>query len=83
MKYTVYSKPECPWCDRAKELILQSGNEYEEFVYGKDFTREELATRLQATARLQNDRITVPQVFLGDDYVGTYEDLRCLMGETK
>ena len=74
MKYLVYSKENCPWCDRAKELLVNMNVEYEEFVYGKDFTKEELTQKLGG-----KDRITVPQIFLGEDYVGTYEDLRHLM----
>lgn len=76
MKYLVYSKENCPWCDRAKELIKSRGFEYEELVYGTDFTKEDLAEKLG-----KKDRITVPQIFMGEDYVGTYEDLRGLIGD--
>lgn len=78
MKYIVYSKKDCPWCERAKEILKKNGYEYEELMYGEDYTKEELATKLGIT-----DRVTVPQIFLGSAYLGNYEALRDLINDSE
>lgn len=30
MIFTIYSKPGCPWCDRAKQYIFDHGHEFHE-----------------------------------------------------
>ena len=69
MKAIVWSKQLCTFCDQAKALLKQRGIEYEERKIGEGYTREDL---LQAvpTAR------TVPQIFLGEEYVGGFPELQ-------
>lgn len=38
---TMYSKENCPWCDRAKELMNTKNEPYTEIKIGRDITREE------------------------------------------
>ena len=38
---TMYSKEDCPWCDRAKELMNTKNEPYTEIKIGRDITREE------------------------------------------
>ena len=37
----VYSKPNCPQCDKVKHELKSTNSEYKEIVVGKDITREE------------------------------------------
>ena len=42
-KITIYSKPNCVFCDKAKHMVKTLGFEYEEKMFGKDFkTPDEL-----------------------------------------
>ena len=69
MKAIVWSKDSCPFCVQAKALLEARGIEYEERNVSKDWTREQLLEAVP-TAR------TLPQIFLGDNYIGGFTDLR-------
>jgi glutaredoxin 3 len=67
----VYSTLICPYCIRAKALLKSRGIQYEEIdVTGDPDAR---AWLVQATGRR-----TVPQIFIGDDPIGGFDDLRAL-----
>jgi len=71
----IYGKPQCPYCDRAKQLC-----ESREFAYtykslGTDFTREELLEQFP-TAR------TVPQIIVNGTKIGGYNELVAYIEET-
>ena len=68
MKAVVWSKPLCPYCVSAKQLLKQKGYEIEERIVGSGFTKEQLLESVP------NAR-TVPQIFLDGEYVGGYDDL--------
>jgi len=69
-KAIVWSKDYCPYCDQAKNLLKIKGIEYEERnITQGEWTREQL---LEAVPGAR----TVPQVFINDEYVGTYEHLK-------
>ena len=65
----VWTKPGCPFCDMAKNLLKQKGMEYEERNIGEGWTREQLLEAVP-TAR------SVPQIFLDEEYVGGFNELR-------
>lgn len=65
----VWTKPGCPFCDMAKNLLKQKGFDFEERNIGEGWTREQL---LEAVPNAK----TVPQIFLNDEYIGTYEALK-------
>jgi len=69
MKAIVWSKDQCPYCVQAKSLLESRGIEYEERNVSQDWTREQ---QLEAvpTAR------TLPQIFLGEELVGGFTELR-------
>jgi glutaredoxin 3 len=69
MKAVVWSKSDCPYCVQAKALLEQKGIEYEERKIGEGYTKEDLLEAVP-TAR------TVPQIFLNDELVGGYTELR-------
>jgi glutaredoxin len=75
MKAIVWSKYHCPYCDQAKALLESKGIEFEERKIGDGFTKEELLEAVP-TAR------AVPQIFLDDEYVGGFNELRKKLTES-
>lgn len=69
MKAIVWSKDHCPYCVQAKTLLEQRGIEFEERKIGDGWTKEQL---LEAVP----DARTVPQIFLNDELVGGFTELR-------
>ncbi len=69
MKATVWSKDMCGYCEQAKQLLTMKGIEFEERKIGKDWTKEQL---LEAVPQARS----VPQIFLDDQYVGGYQELK-------
>lgn len=41
----VYSKPNCPGCDKLKKEYIREGIEFEERIIGKDITVDEFCER--------------------------------------
>ena len=68
----VYSKPNCPYCVRAKKLLETYSIPYTEKVVGVDVTREEL---LEAAPNAR----TVPQIIINKEVIGGYEQLSSYM----
>ena len=70
-KIVVYTTDWCPYCVRAKRLLTAKGWEFEEVnVEGDDEKR--------AWLRKTTGRSTVPQVFIGDEAVGGFDDIAAL-----
>ncbi|KOP28281.1 glutathione peroxidase [Hapalosiphon sp. MRB220] len=72
---SLFTKPGCPYCARAKEMLKQNGLDYEEIVLGKDATTHSLKAIAGAT--------TVPQVFVDGQHIGGSEALATYLGATK
>jgi|TARA_R110002020_G_scaffold169070_2_gene358047 glutaredoxin len=70
MKVTVYSKPACQFCDKAKALLTQLKIEYTEKVVTKDISLEELFKELGKTVR------TIPQIVIDENHIGGFNELR-------
>jgi len=68
-KAIIWSKNHCPFCDQAKALLTQRGIVFEEKTVGEGYSREDLLEAVP-TAR------TVPQIFLDEEYVGGFTELR-------
>ncbi len=68
----IYTKFGCGYCARAKSLLDQKGVSYhEQDVTMGGEAREEMQKRAP-------DARTVPQIFIGDTYVGGSDDLAAL-----
>jgi len=67
MKVEIYSKSNCPFCDKAKHWFKSHGYEYTEHRMDNE---EE---RLAFYQRVPNAR-SVPQIFIDDKLIGTYDD---------
>ncbi|MBY5944512.1 glutathione peroxidase [Photobacterium rosenbergii] len=70
---TVFSKPGCPFCVKAKQSLIDAGLNYEEVVLGKDATTVSL--------RAITGRSTVPQVFIGGQHIGGSEELEVFLAK--
>jgi glutaredoxin len=75
MKAIVWSKDNCTFCDQAKALLEQRNIAYEERKIGSGYTREDLLEAVP-TAR------TVPQIFVNNNHVGGFTELRKYIEET-
>jgi len=64
---SVFSKPGCPYCAKAKDMLNEHHLAFEEIVMGKDAS----LTSLKAVT----GRDTVPQVFIGGQHIGGSEEL--------
>ena len=71
-KVKIYTTPICPYCVRAKSLLKKKGAQFEEIdVFMDSGAREEMESK-------SNGRRTVPQIFIGEQHVGGYDDLYAL-----
>ena len=71
-KITMYSGAPCPYCGAAKALLKSKNIEIEEFDIWKD------ATKAKEMLQRTNGKRTIPQMFIGDHYIGGNDDLQAL-----
>lgn len=71
-KVKMYTTAVCPYCQRAKMLLQQRGVEHIDEVR-VDLLPDEREAMMQITGRR-----TVPQIFIGDTYVGGCDELIAL-----
>jgi glutaredoxin 3 len=69
MKAVVWSKNGCAFCDMAKNLLKTKGIEFEERNIQTDWTREQLLESVPGAR-------TLPQIFLDDEHVGGFNELK-------
>lgn len=67
----MYATALCPYCVRARRLLKRKGIEFEEIRVDKD--QDQMRTMIQ-----RSQRTTVPQVFIGDQHIGGYDDMAAL-----
>lgn len=65
----IYTKPSCPYCRAAKELLRRKGAPFEEISVDGDRAGQ------AAMAQKAGGRSSVPQIFVGAAHVGGYDDL--------
>ncbi|PIE47024.1 MAG: glutaredoxin 3 [Gammaproteobacteria bacterium] len=75
---TLYSTPVCPYCSNAKQLLTSKGIEYTE-IGMMSLSAEERTELMKKT----NNYRTVPQIFIGDTFIGGFDDLNKLNQEGK
>ena len=68
MKFLIFTKYRCSYCDRAKTLIEQKGFEYES-INIEDDSNIDILLEKNKNAR------TMPQIFINDKLIGGYVDL--------
>ncbi|WP_255536587.1 glutaredoxin 3 [Pacificimonas pallii] len=73
----IYTKFLCPYCTRAKTLLEKKGAAFNEIDISMGGPkRQEMLERA-------NGSTTVPQIFIGDTYVGGSDDLAALENSGK
>lgn len=68
MKIIMYSKDECPFCDRAREFLQSKGKEFIEYKLDKDFSRPVIKEVFPAAK-------TFPVITINGVYIGGSTDL--------
>jgi glutaredoxin 3 len=68
---TVYVTRTCPYCFAARNLLTKRGVHFEEIDVSGDLEKRDWLVR--ATGRR-----TVPQIFIGGEPIGGYDDLAAL-----
>jgi glutaredoxin 3 len=67
----IYATSWCPYCSRARQLLVAKGVEIEEIdVEARPEAREEMVAR--------SGRRTVPQIFINQTHIGGCDDLIAL-----
>ena len=69
----IYSKPNCPYCTKAKDLLNNSRIDYTEITIGKDITVERLFEEFDLNGMPRPK--SAPQIILHGKYVGGYKEL--------
>jgi glutaredoxin 3 len=71
-KVLMYCTEVCPYCVRAEQLLQRKG------VRDIEKIRVDLQPELRAVMMEKTGRRTVPQIYIGDQHVGGYDDLAAL-----
>lgn len=78
IKYIVYGKTNCPFCEKAKSLLEKLNVQFDYLILDKDYTREELL-------ELAPDAKTVPQIWQDIEgnlfHIGGYTELKELFSD--
>ena len=69
-KITMYSGNPCPYCAAAKALLKSKNLEIEEFDIWKD------PEKAKEMIKRTNGAKTIPQIFVGNHYIGGNEQLQ-------
>mgnify|MGYP001265111313 FL=1 len=75
MKVLIYTKDNCIWCDRAKNLLDSKKIFYNEIDLSDD------SERLKFYEKIGDNVKTVPQVFIDDKRIGGFQDLKVFLDE--
>ena len=75
MKVSIYTKDNCIWCDRAKILLDSKKITYNEIDLSDD------SERLKFYEKIGDNVKTVPQVFIDDNRIGGFQDLKVFLDE--
>ena len=74
MKAVVWSKPNCPQCTSAKQLLQLNNIEYEEKNIAEGH-------KIQDLLALVPNAKTMPQIWLNEEHIGGYLELRKKLNE--
>ncbi|MEZ5479848.1 MAG: glutathione peroxidase [Thiolinea sp.] len=70
---TIFSRPGCPFCAKAKGLLQEAGLGYEELVLNRDYTSRTLLAVAGKDA--------VPQIFINGERIGGADELEQLLNK--
>jgi glutaredoxin-like protein len=70
---TIFSKPDCPFCKKAKALLNSKGLKFDTLDVGDDVS--------MSTLKAVSDSVTVPQIFIDGQLIGGSEELAKLYSQ--
>ena len=76
MKVEIYSKPQCPYCDMAKNLAEQKEYDLTVKMLDEDFDRETLMETFPGAR-------TFPQIIVDGEKIGGFTEFAALVSESK
>jgi len=71
-KVVIYTGPMCNYCEAAKHLLSKKKVDYTEFNISTD------QAKMQEMQERTKGARTIPQIFIGETYVGGYNELKAL-----
>ena len=71
-KVVIYTGPMCNYCSAAKHLLNKKKINYTEFDIAID------SSKMKEMQEKTNGARTIPQIFIGETYVGGYNELKAL-----
>lgn len=69
---TMYTTAVCPYCQRAEQLLRSKG------VTDINFVRVDSEPQLREEMMTRTGRRTVPQIYIGEQHIGGFDDLAAL-----
>ena len=73
----IYTGPFCNYCDAAKRLLTRNNAPFKEInIATVDGAKEEMIEKA-------NGKMTIPQIFFGNQHIGGYDEVRALEKENK
>lgn len=78
-RYIIYSRDNCPWCEKAKETLEYNNLLYTEYKLNVHYTRDTLQDKL---LKENVSKLTVPQIYYNGKYIGGYDNLVRHLEET-
>lgn len=72
----IYTKPQCPYCENAKNLLQLKKVDFKEI-------RVDNNPQARAEMEAKSQRRTVPQIFINDQAIGGFDDLKHLEEQGK
>tara|TARA_X000001036_G_C20558194_1_gene757277 strand:+ start:158 stop:415 length:258 start_codon:yes stop_codon:yes gene_type:complete len=76
-KVVIYTGPMCNYCSAAKHLLNKKKVTYTEFDIAVD------SLKMQEMQERTKGARTIPQIFIGETYVGGYNELKSLESQGK
>jgi glutaredoxin 3 len=76
-KVIIYTGPLCNYCDAAKRLLARNNIQY------KEINIANVEGALDEMIKKANGKRTIPQIFINDNHIGGYDELRLLEKENK
>lgn len=72
----MYSTQQCPYCQRAKQLLHAKGQVYTEILVDVDASQRDIMMA-------RSGRRSVPQIFIDEKHIGGFDDLAALEQQGK
>jgi glutaredoxin len=76
MNFTIYTKTDCPYCYKIKQVLELTGNKFVEYTLGEDFTKDQFYAEFGHGS-------TFPQVTCGNEKIGGCTDTINFLKENK